>query len=394
MTNIKTIYPLYLYQLLFVLAVVITTLLSINNVTLILTFSTIITFSIILVLLKYKQYFQINTATFLLLLLSLYFIVTSSLHKSVDRTSIFTIIFLITLYLYVRKFHIDENTFLKFINITYTIYFIFSVLFYFFYYTNMDSINQFIIHLGSISFKTLIGITGSTANIDSYTVFVLLVNIFYGKKNKFIIFMLILIILWTARFTPIVALFIGLSTFYIIRNKITAILYTFIFFSVLLILFYFIYYYHKIELYNSFILSDILYKATHGRNIIWELQLNNIIDNFTILDYMFGNLNYAKVTLSWAEYPVENSHNAFLFNFFHFGLFSVIILIIYISKYLQNFNRKSYALVMTIFTTSLTNGEILLPYNPIFLISLIVLLFITNKGKINKTVINMTPKYT
>lgn len=362
----------YAYQLLFILAAVITAVIKLGKSTLLLTVILVVNCLACLIIVNGKETLRLNVSTFVVISFGCYYMVSSSVHKNIDRTSLITMLFILLLYLCLKGENIKANKLLKFINVTYLVYFIFSVCMYFIYYTSVKSGNQFLIKLPWFSYRTLVGVSGTTANIDSYSVMVLMINMLYGKNNILkVIF--VFVIIWTARMTPIVGFVGGCLSYFIGNSKKVAVGWILAFFGTFVMILLMIHNCHDVLIFDLK-LSHYLYHATHGRNLIWEKQLARIVNEFSVMDYIFGNFDLAEVEVYWSK--TENSHNAFLFNFFRFGSFSIAFLLIYLIKFFKNYDKKKFTILMTVFVFALTNSEILLPYNPVYLIVLISILFI------------------
>lgn len=311
---------------------------------------------------------------FLFLLLSLMF---SSLFHSREPITFFMIYIFISTVVYFKYFKISTIDLVKFLNITYILYFILSLLTYFdFIISYPENVRSFTRDFGIIIFDSLKGLEGSTANIDSYSAIILLVNIFLNKQNTKIFFIAISLfaLLWTTRFTPLVAVTLSISIFFIVRNKHIALL----FLSLIFIGFFTAVY---IEIFNpddTFFINDISNKelfhtATHGRTHIWSEQFINIYENFNIYDTLFGNSKYAEVEIFWSNGFTSNPHNSFLYLFFEGGLITILMISYFIIMIFKTFDRNTFPIIYIIFISASTNGTIFYVANPIYLILLIYL---------------------
>lgn len=370
--KVQPIHLLYGVQIAFILGTLLTVLLALHKSTLIFIFTLIPSMILFLSLIQ-KEIFLKSKYSFLFLFIFI-FIYLIFINSTIDRTTLFTLFCVMSLYMFMEHNKLYMSDFIRFVNITYFLYLFFSLILYFIYY-DLSNANMFVIEFFGFHINTIVGILGSTANIDFYTVLVLLLNLFFNMKQSkyFLIILLFFIIFWTNRSTPLVAMLFSGIIYLFIRNKFFAGISLVVFFVALAVVMMLVYLHADIT-YGEYGFEYIMYRATHGRNIIWALQIENILNNFSSLDYLVGHFTYAPVEVDWVDYMVENSHNSYLMNFFHAGISFFILLGTYFVIFLRKkFNRKKFAVLMAILTAALTNSEIFLMVNPIYIIVMIYL---------------------
>jgi hypothetical protein len=181
---------------------------------------------------------------------------------------------------------------------------------------------------------------------------------------------------WTTRLTPVVMLFFSLASYLFIRNRFAAV---FALVSIFLAFFGFslleIFYPNESFFVKGIPNKVILHIATHGRTFIWSEQLQSIVNNFNLLDYLFGNYTYAEVLIPWGTGSTSNSHNSFFHLFFRIGIAAIMMILFFIRKVFYNFDRRTFPIIFGIFLAATTNGTIFYVGNPIFLLVLIYLTY-------------------
>lgn len=375
MFNLKTL-PLYSLFFCYLIAAVISVYISQNYIFYVFTlmgfgilYASIMTF-------KKNEKFTFNDVDYVFLVtLSILNLIILFLQKELMGVMLMFMYVAIVYYFKVVKISIGEL--IKFINITFLFYLILSLFSYFGIFLKQSTeLNSFAINYGFIKFETLYGVEGSTAFIDSYSATVVLLNMFLGKgKNKQIFIALgFLSLLWTARFTPLVSFVFAVLVYYMVRNKLMALL----FLISIFIGFYIFTYLEMFHPYDDTLINGIpnkiiLQLATHGRTYIWSEQIKNIQEFFTLKDYIFGNFKHANIFIPWGEGDTSNSHNSFLFLYFRTGIVAIIMIIYIYYKIIKSFDRRIFPIFFGILLSATTNGSIFYVGNPIYLIIIIYL---------------------
>ena len=328
---------------------------------------------------KSKDFFRFNTLD-AMFLGAIFFLIGLSLLLRFEPMGMILLLLFLSMIIYFKLIMLSMRRLLRIINITYLLYLILSIISYSGISLAQGGtlVNSFFVDYGFVSFETLYGLEGSTASIDSYSTLVLLLNIFLnrGLMKYIIIFITLIVVLWTARLTPIVMFLFSMVSFIFVRNRFIAIfLLTSIFIAFIAFTFIELYY-----PYDDFFIKGIpntilLHIATHGRTFIWAEQFKSISDNFGIVDYLIGNYKYAEVLVHWSDFPYFNSHNSFFHLFFRIGIAAIFMIIFFISKVFYNFDRRTFPIIFGIFLSATTNGTIFYVGNPVFLLVLIYLTY-------------------
>tara|TARA_B110000091_G_scaffold141074_1_gene150704 strand:- start:125 stop:1198 length:1074 start_codon:yes stop_codon:yes gene_type:complete len=328
---------------------------------------------------KSKDFFRFNTLD-AMFLGAIFFLIGLSLLLRFEPMGMILLLLFLSMIIYFKLIMLSMRRLLRIINITYLLYLILSIISYSGISLAQGGtlVNSFFVDYGFVSFETLYGLEGSTASIDSYSTLVLLLNIFLnrGLMKYIIIFITLIVVLWTARLTPIVMFLFSMVSFIFVRNRFIAIfLLTSIFIAFIAFTFIELYY-----PYDDFFIKGIpntilLHIATHGRTFIWAEQFKSISDNFGIVDYLIGNYKYAEVLVHWSDFPYFNSHNSFFHLFFRIGIAAIFMIIFFISKVFYNFDRRTFPVIFGIFLSATTNGTIFYVGNPVFLLVLIYLTY-------------------
>ncbi|TLS35161.1 O-antigen ligase family protein [Pseudalkalibacillus caeni] len=299
----------------------------------------------------------------------------------------FYLIFALNIYFLISNFKIDKDKLLKITNTTYLIYLALSFLLYFSVITiNGRSLNIFDEIIFGYSIKTFIGYYGSTAHLDSYSMFIALLNLFFNKNRLSKLFFVVLALIacfGTLRFTPIVSLGYGIIFLLIVQilGK-----YTVPLINVIIFMFFYlvvIFYTHSDVQYHSYFFS-----ATSGRNVIWSLMLDvyNNIHSITQKSLGFGTTEPFTVD-AFGAYETQltnNPHNNYLRFIFEYGVISFIGVFIFFTKRMMEIKKKSILLIIFfVLMASNTNSEIFSFFHPTFLIW--ILFFFKNPENTSET---------
>lgn len=348
-------------------------------------FFTIIGFGAVylyLFMFKKKSFFEVTSKDYIFLFICLFLILISFLFNK-ELMGVILMFMYVGIVYYFRVLKVEINEIIRFVNITYLIYFFVSLISYFGIFFKQDlGINSFNINYGFIQFETLYGIEGSTASIDSYSATVVLLNLFLRKdvKKYIIISIAFLALLWTARFTPLVSFIFSVLVFFIVRNRFFAFLFlTSIFVGIAILIYVEMNYPYKDSIIRGVPNTVLLHIATHGRTLIWASQFENINDYFTFKDYILGNFRFAEVEIYWSDGKTSNSHNSFLYLYLKTGMVAIIMLLSILYKIIKKYDRRLFPVLFGILLASTTNSTIFYVGNPIYLILTIYLLSFYNK---------------
>ena len=337
---------------------------------------------------KSNFFFKFNSLD-AIFLISISSLISLGMLLRFEPMGIVLLLLFLSFVVYFKMIKLSVVRLLRVVNITYLIYLLLSIISYsgLILAQEPETLNSFVKDFGFISFETLYGLEGSTAAIDSYSALIILLNLFLNKRlTKYLIITIALFALvWTTRFTPIIMFFFSVISYIVVRNRFAAV---FALISLFLAFFSFSF----LEMFypnESFFIKDIpnrviLSIATHGRTFIWSEQLESIANNFNGLDFLIGNYKYAEVLIPWGEGSTSNSHNSFFSLFFRIGIAAIVMIIFFIRKIFYNFDRRTFPIIFGIFLSATTNGTIFYVGNPVFLLTLIYLIYFYKEYNIVK----------
>ena len=273
------------------------------------------------------------------------------------------------LLVYFRNKNISIREFVKFVNNTYVCYLFLSVLVTFHIiqpgFTG-EEMNQFDIDVGNSTMTTLVGFSGTTAAIDSYSSIVLLINLLFstGKIRLLFSSISLLAMLLTFRFTPLVAMGFASSVIFLRENKLITLyklfVVTFCAFSFFVPLFY-------IED------LDFLDEITHSRAKIW-IEYWYIWISSGISSMLFGirQQHLPEIIFTESQGWFSNPHSSFMRIFLFWGTLFYFVFVVYLYKVvLRILNKKNLAIVSLVLVCAVTNSIVLWNENPIYILCLV-----------------------
>jgi len=231
------------------------------------------------------------------------------------------------------------------------------------------------------------GFEGSTAHIDSYSGVVFIINLFLNKSADRYLFSIFsfLIMLWTTRMTPIVATVLSIPMFFIVRRKITGLLFIIlpmIFFMWLIYALVYKDYYVSYGGLPPLPLKAIAGYLTHSRAYFWEQQMNYLLNNYTFKDYLFGRFddNFVFRVFIGDYREGINPHNTYLYLFYRSPLLFILFYSLMLYYIFKTFDRRTYPVIFLILVSAYTNFSIIGIYNPIFIYVLLFMIVKYNKS--------------
>ena len=287
------------------------------------------------------------------------------------------LLLIVFLRIYFNNTNIDEEYFIKFINYTYIVYILLSILLYFSIIPPEilgRDLNIFEKSLFGSPIRTFIGFGGSTADIDSYSSFVFTINLVLNKKkNRYsYIVLAAIILLLTFRVTPIivivaVVIYNIFSLRYISKNFSQMI---FIIFSILCLLSFLVPY-----IFKGYNINFV--EITHARDFIWN-QYVDVIFNNPIEKVILGFRNqFPQIYIPWGIGGVTtNPHSSYLRLILSIGTMFIGLYIVWMNR-LRLVKNEYRTIVISILIAAITNSEIFSLGNPVYIIS--IYYFIYNK---------------
>jgi hypothetical protein len=298
------------------------------------------------------------------------------IYKDVSYNLLY-LLYAISIYYVVKTRLWDINLLLRITNYVYVLYIFLSLLVYFKIIEWKRVLNIFYFDINGFTFKTFIGFYGSTADLDSYSFLIAMLNFFFNKNPKSKVFFVLIGILMsvgTLTATPIVSLFIALFFILLIKlfsKKIIPIITFSLFmcFGIIVLV---------IDIINSYKLTTWLGLLTNGRSMIWKemLLLYNQYDMPLKKIFGFGNTDLF-IIKPFGEWGVitSNPHNSFLRIAIEFGLIVFSFLYSFITKKLMALKNYNFLLIcLFILTVAITNSEIFTFKNPVYILWLYFLL--------------------
>ena len=307
------------------------------------------------------------------------------------RELLFFIQFCFMLWIF-RDASLSVDRFLKFVNLTYVLFVFLSYLVYFHiilpgFRPTLEGVNQFNETFSGIHVKTLIGFSGSTADIDSYSMLVFLLNLLFLRERKYSFLIMALALantLWTLRLTPLVmllsaVLFVVLPTR---QNKAKLI-------ALLTILF--------LVPFAPEILRALDYRnyyaffiMTHGRYGIWE-QYGDMVSRLDLAHILLGMRDTVlpDIRVFGSTIWQNNPHSSYLRIFLSSGL--LVYLFFYGVMYgrMKNItDKKTLIIAISILVAALSNVNVFFNSNPIFLFTF---LYFTSSVSIQRLRFNLSP---
>jgi hypothetical protein len=307
------------------------------------------------------RYFVINVY-----LVINFIVINSSLNLNIGVHHVLIFIYLYLYYL-IKTYRLEHSDFLKINNIHFTIYSVLSFLVYYNIIGLNRELNEFEIFDYDFIDRTLIGFYGSTASLDSYALFTMLVNLVHNKSkiSKYVISAIALVLsLLTFRYTPIIAVSTSLLIYLVLKSirirEIKLVLNEII---IILISTSFILVYVIIELLQYKNLETYFIIATNGRSTIWiNMNLALLSEGWFSLKAIFGLSDVVTVNTYWSTITniySDNPHNSYLNIFSRFGMLGLIAVTTILIKYSKLFmNQKEYVIFLFVIITAVTNTGI------------------------------------
>ena len=299
-----------------------------------------------------------------------------------DKNTIYIRLFVIKFILLVgllstTTLTLEELT--KFINRTFLIYASLSIVNWLGLIPLTHPTNVFVKELLGIPILTLFGLDGSTADIDSYSALVLIWNLFINKNHKWpwILFSLAVLLL-TFRTTPLALMLLSISSYIVIRHRVSAFA-NYLFIVIVLFIATMWLVSNQDHYLGDKTIYEVAWHATHARSAIWIEVFHRLFDKYTVLELIYGN--YGENTPfdfyhinGITQYSYLNPHNNYYLLILRSPIISVLLFVWFLILVLKNFNRKTNPIIMVIALSSLSNSSIIGLGNPIYLIILIYLL--------------------
>jgi hypothetical protein len=303
---------------------------------------------------------------------------------------LYYIFFLFYLIKYIK---IDLTSLVKITNYTYLLFIFLSALTYF-GIISINKINIFEYSFFNVDFKTFIGLYGSTANLDSYSLLVAVINFFFNKDTRYrriIIAISIFVSFGTLRFTPILSLILaGIFSIYFYRNYLNKWKYKYDFIRNLIkvaVIFICINIFLIFGL-LSYIdtMTETLGSFTSGRNKIWALMIEKYA-NFGLNPNVFlgygTTSDFSVKPFGYFQPETINPHNNYLRYLIEYGIVFMSFSFFFILRKLYNMKKFSSLLILFfILLIANTNNEIFDIVTPVYLIWTFGVIYISENEEV------------
>jgi hypothetical protein len=304
---------------------------------------------VIYVLFINKIHFSINI--FLICSFLFFSIILTSYYSSSFSHELF---FFIILFLFFITFEIDQNRFIRFINLAFILYVVIS--FYFFYIsgTTIDSELKQMPNRFIPGFNRLLGIEGSPAGIDVFSLLTVSLNIIIKKRINFGVITGVIVYILTSSYTPFFAIILSLIlTCFFFKFR------TVIFIAIVLFPFL------VSGIYKFFNVDNFFIELTSERVLIWNDMINHYFSS-SLLDILLKLKNIPEIMYSGSI--TNNPHNITLYLIFISGLIIFSLLFIVIIFFVSTIDSKrNLFIVLFLILSAQMNRYVLSFYNPVFI---------------------------
>lgn len=293
--------------------------------------------------------------------------------------SVYVLIFkLFVLFQFFNKHSFNNHDILTYLNTTYLFYLLLSYLAYFkiIDITLFSSVNSFEEGRFLFNIETLYGLEGTVAAIDSYSGFIVILNLMFRSKwRKSIIVIALFSLLLTTRLTPIVAGIGSLIYYYFIPIGLN--------YMVILII---------LTLFSLTIwLKDqpdsikfFFAAISTNRTLIWTDQIQIFLEQLNPFSSIFSEFE-GKYEIKVYSYEkiTDNPHNSYLYIMFNSLAGFIFIILAFIKGVGEVKDKRFKTVIFFILIASLTNVHIIGLVNPSYIIFIIYSIVYFNQKRTN-----------
>lgn len=305
---------------------------------------------------------------------------------------------LIFLVQFFSRADISRADFITFVNLSYFVYFAISVFYWVFFpdaalNTRLGN-EEFSVQLMGYNFQAMPGFRGSPSQIDSYSAVILILNASINSKQKFrklIMTCAILALVFSFRLTPLMGLLIVAVFSPLLRRRFFFVLCQLFGIVILIGLISTLYLTPSVEFFGVS-LRDIAYISTHARSDIWVAQMKVMVENYSVLNYLFGGFDaetFAVPLMQLSGLDTQrlsmNPHNNYLLLFLRSPLIFLAVLLIFYWQCFKNLSSNYFFLFTFILIAAHTNSSLIGLENPIYIYILIYFLLLGRKKSLVKT---------
>lgn len=293
--------------------------------------------------------------------------------------SVYVLIFkLFVLFQFFNKHSFNNHDILTYLNTTYLFYLLLSYLAYFkiIDITLFSSVNSFEEGRFLFNIETLYGFEGTVAAIDSYSGFIVILNLMFRSKwRKSIIVIALFSLLLTTRLTPIVAGIGSLIYYYFIPIGLN--------YMVILII---------LTLFSLTIwlkeqpdpIKFFFAAISTNRTLIWTDQIQIFLEQLNPFSSIFSEFEGKyEIKVYGYEKITDNPHNSYLYIMFNSLAGFIFIILAFIKGVGEVKDKRFKTVIFFILIASLTNVHIIGLVNPSYIIFIIYSIVYFNQKRTN-----------
>lgn len=293
--------------------------------------------------------------------------------------SVYVLIFkLFVLFQFFNKHSFNNHDILTYLNTTYLFYLLLSYLAYFkiIDITLFSSVNSFEEGRFLFNIETLYGLEGTVAAIDSYSGFIVILNLMFRSKwRKSIIVIALFSLLLTTRLTPIVAGIGSLIYYYFIPIGLN--------YMVILII---------LTLFSLTIwlkeqpdpIKFFFAAISTNRTLIWTDQIQIFLEQLNPFSSIFSEFEGKyEIKVYGYEKITDNPHNSYLYIMFNSLAGFIFIILAFIKGVGEVKDKRFKTVIFFILIASLTNVHIIGLVNPSYIIFIIYSIVYFNQKRTN-----------
>jgi len=283
----------------------------------------------------------------------------------------------ITLHMPLLKRYVKIGDFTRYLNVCYGVFLAMSILYYVGVIPNsfrQDTFADSFVYIGTI--WSFYGLGGSTAHIDTYSAFMLVYSL-KVSNTRWVTFVAPLVMLATLRWTPIIVLILILVLYYLLNRRWV--------FNAIMVLSFTSFMIVRVMSVDNGVYGQYLIAATHGRAIIWDMQLELMAEANRPLHLLsMSDINYSVAPGWWnldGKYITDNSHNSYLTWLRRSPLVYLLLFISMLWLTNKRYSRRHAAVVLVPVVAAITNAEIFYVHNIVY----ITFVFISYSWRLKNT---------
>jgi|GEM_PF-2633695 hypothetical protein len=311
---------------------------------------------------------------------ALFLVIVSIYVTGADIYTLLVLLKVFLLYKFFQNYNVTIKQLVVFINVTYLLYFLYSLVIYFYmvFISGVEGVNAFKEEVFGLSFYTLFGVEGSTAYIDSYSGLVFIINILLNKNKKtkkFYGSLSFLALMWTTRMTPIVATIGSFAYFYFLPVGLFYVLISFVIIQLGL----------AIWLQSQPDPVKFFFAAiTHNRSLMWTQHFEIFWNTLTLKEFFLTSYDDRYIVQVYGhERDTFNPHNSYFLLLFNSAIGFLTLVYLFLKKSLHVSDNRFKTIIFFILVAAITNSKVIGLGNPVYLL-LIAFIFHYSETALNK----------